>query len=158
MLSVAAVLAAGAGREIATMVELHPHQYIAYNALAGGPPGAAGRYELDYWSNFLPEAVSRLEDHIAQEGRGRPAQPYRVGVCTEPAALEAVAPRDLVWTNEWGSADFVISTTSGGCDGYSDGRVLLTVKRDGVVIGVVKDRRHPADLHGRGVRGRRCET
>lgn len=134
------------------MIELHPHEYIDYNMLAGGVAGAAGRYELDYWSNFLPEAVRRLEAHIEQEGRGLPARPYRVGVCTEPAALEALAPRHLAWTGEWGRADFVISTTNGGCDGYADGKVLFTVKRDGAVIGLVKDRRNLPNLNDGGAR------
>jgi len=31
----------------------HPNQAVYFNALAGGPRGAFGRYELDYWGNSL---------------------------------------------------------------------------------------------------------
>ena len=39
--------------QLVTMVRMHPYQYVAYNVLAGGLPGAAGRFELDYWDTSL---------------------------------------------------------------------------------------------------------
>ena len=46
--------------EASLLIRLHPHQYLYYNALVGGLPGAAGRFAMDYWVNIMPEAVERL--------------------------------------------------------------------------------------------------
>jgi hypothetical protein len=44
------------------IVELHPYEYVYYNALVGGVPGAEGRFELDYWSTSLKEATEQLNE------------------------------------------------------------------------------------------------
>jgi hypothetical protein len=36
----------------------HPNECVYFNALAGGPRGALGRYELDYWGNSVRQAVA----------------------------------------------------------------------------------------------------
>lgn len=137
-MAVAAVLGLGCAKEVRAMLALHPHEYIYYNALVGGVAGADKRYELDYWSNFVPEAIAWLDADVAGDNVGRR---YRVGMCTEPAALESLAPRHLVWTEDWSAADFVVASTNAGCDTNADGRIVFSVERDGAVIGVVKDRR-----------------
>jgi hypothetical protein len=38
-------------------VRSYPNQVVYINELAGGPRGAFGRYELDYWGNCLLQAV-----------------------------------------------------------------------------------------------------
>jgi hypothetical protein len=38
-------------------VRAHPNQIVYFNELVGGPRGAMGRYDLDYWGNCLLEAV-----------------------------------------------------------------------------------------------------
>src|SRR5260221_13061278 len=40
---------------------LHPLEYVAMNALAGGTRGAYENFELDYWSAAASEALRRLE-------------------------------------------------------------------------------------------------
>ncbi|MGE5127059.1 MAG: ArnT family glycosyltransferase, partial [Betaproteobacteria bacterium] len=36
----------------------HPNECVYFNLLAGGPRGALGRYELDYWGNSVHQAVA----------------------------------------------------------------------------------------------------
>jgi hypothetical protein len=43
----------------------HPNQAVYFNALAGGPRGAFGRYELDYWGNSVLQAA-RWADRVAR--------------------------------------------------------------------------------------------
>jgi hypothetical protein len=50
-----------AGATIANFTALHPLEYVAVNALAGGIRGAHGKFELDYWSAAETEALRRLE-------------------------------------------------------------------------------------------------
>src|SRR5258708_32838812 len=57
---VAAVVAgAYVGSIIATLAVLHPLEYVAMNALAGGPRGAFDKFELDYWAVLRTEALRR---------------------------------------------------------------------------------------------------
>jgi hypothetical protein len=52
-----AALVAGCLEPAVFMVRNHPNQVVYFNALAGGPAGAFGRYEMDYWGNCVFQAV-----------------------------------------------------------------------------------------------------
>jgi hypothetical protein len=52
---------------VIAIVQLHPYEYIYYNELSGGVPGAYRRYELDYWATSYREAMSALAV-VAPEG------------------------------------------------------------------------------------------
>ena len=53
----AAALALGLLEPLVFQVRNHPNQSVYFNAFAGGPKGAFGRYELDYWGNSLLQGV-----------------------------------------------------------------------------------------------------
>lgn len=132
---------------------LHPYEYLSYNFLVGGLPGAAGRYVMDYWVNVMPEAVRGLEaylDAADKDARGK-AGFYTVGVCAERVSFEHEADARLRWTDGWQEADFFIAPTHMGCDRAVNGKVVVRIERLGVLIGVVKDRRA---LHARADRDR----
>ncbi|MET4804801.1 hypothetical protein [Bradyrhizobium sp. LB11.1] len=48
----------------ATLVRLHPYEYLFYNPLVGGLQGASRRYVLDYWFDSMPEAIHELEAYV----------------------------------------------------------------------------------------------
>jgi hypothetical protein len=52
---------------IISIFELHPYQYIYYNKLIGGLPGAENKYELDYFGLSLKES-SEFVNRIAPLG------------------------------------------------------------------------------------------
>ncbi len=54
---------------VGVMALLHPDEYVYYNLLVGGVPGARGRFKLDYWANSYAEAVRGLE--ALSQGRVR---------------------------------------------------------------------------------------
>jgi len=63
------------GSIVTTLAALHPLEYVAMNALAGGTRGAHGRFELDYLSAAATEALRRLEhrlDYDVSPGRNAP--------------------------------------------------------------------------------------
>ena len=142
-LAIAAILFAAASvKDVWTMAVLHPHQYVYYNLLAGGVRGADGRYELDYWSNFMHEAIDRLVKYVAAENGGRlPNRTFVVDLCTSPWPLRAYAPPQFEMTEDCRAADFFISTTNTACHEGCNGRTIIEIKRMDVVLGVVKDRR-----------------
>jgi hypothetical protein len=134
-----AVLALALLWNAALLMRLHPYEYLFYNALVGGLPGASGRYDTDYWVNILPEALRRLQSHLAQTGARSP--PYYVTVCSERSQFEYARHGDLQYTEEWERADFFISPTHMDCDRVMEGETIIRIERLGALIGVVKDRR-----------------
>jgi hypothetical protein len=136
-----AILLVGFGWDASSLYRLHPDEYLFFNPLVGGLAGASGRYDTDYWVNIMPEAVGDLEHYLDQTERapGKPRRRYLVVVCGERLPFEKVADSRLVWTKDQKSADFFIAPTQANCDRAIDGRVVATVERLGVPIGVVKE-------------------
>ncbi len=130
------------------LIRLHPYQYLFYNPLVGGLEGAAGRYATDYWVSIMPEAVDDLESYVAALDAksviktGVPGHRYLVAVCGERLPFEKEANSRLQWTDDWKKAEFFIAPTHMNCDRALDGKVVSTIARMGVKIGVVKDRRY----------------
>jgi hypothetical protein len=131
----------------ATLVRLHPDEYLFYNAAVGGLAGASRRYDLDYWFNSMPEAINKLEAYLRRSAPSEPdwqAQVYSVAVCGERLSFEKnVTLPQLRWDfmPAWEQSDFFIAPTQMNCDGDLDGKVVATVERLGVVIAYIKDRR-----------------
>jgi 4-amino-4-deoxy-L-arabinose transferase-like glycosyltransferase len=135
----------GLGWDAATLYRLHPDEYLYFNPLVGGLAGASRRYDTDYWFNIMPEAVGDLEHFLDRTegtaGLARPRHHYMVIVCGERLPFEKEADSRLEWTKDANRGDFFIAPTNMNCDRALDGRVIATIERLGVVIGVVKDRR-----------------
>jgi len=109
----AALLAATAATQAVLLVRSHPYQYLAFNALIGGVPGAAGKFELDYWGLAFREAVQALADRVpAQADR-----PWRVVICgPESSATLFFPPRFVQWSRQrMVEADFYITNTRYQC-------------------------------------------
>jgi hypothetical protein len=143
----AAVLAVGIGGVVATMVHLHPYEGIYYNRLVGGPRGAAGRFELDYWGSAMSEAARKLRQQVvAQEGPEALTRAYRVRVCGPPTSALYYLPRS--WSGApLGSqrADFYIAFTRGPCQNPPPGPEIIRIERDGLPLAIVRDLRPGPD-------------
>jgi len=123
------------------LVRLHPDEYLFFNSLVGGLEGASRRFDTDYWVNIMPEAVDDLQTFLNKNHSWRPGQRYSVAVCGERVSFEKEADPRLQITGDWDNADFFIAPTHMDCDRALDGKVVATIERMGVPIGVVKDRR-----------------
>jgi hypothetical protein len=124
------------------LVALHPYQYLFYNPLVGGLQGASGRFEGDYWVTIMPEAVDDLEAYVARlDAAGDHTHRYTVAVCGDRLPFEKEANSRLQWVSDWSKAEFFIAPTHMNCDHALGGREIVQIKRLGVKIGVVKDRR-----------------
>jgi hypothetical protein len=130
----------------ATLLRLHPYEYVYYNNFAGNLAKAEHAWEGDYWSSSLREAVHILEASVPPEaergiGGSENIAPYRVAVCAESIQGQAYLDHRFQITSDWLSADFFIYSTTMNCDKVLQGKVIGTVKRLGAVLAVVKDRR-----------------
>lgn len=128
--------------DAATLLRLHPDEYLEYNELVGGLPGAAGRYATDYWVNIMPEAVADLQTYLDGSNTSSPwptKARYDVGVCGESLPFDKTKAVDMHLTDDWDKADFFIAPTHMHCDAVMNGPVIARIERLGVTIGVVKD-------------------
>jgi len=110
----------------ADLVILHPLEYIAMNAFAGGTAGAYRRFELDYWSAAPTEALKQLEDRLDRSG---------ALAAVQPSILVCIPYREHMITLMLGSrwrveldpekADFVIESERWPCARNHPNLILL---------------------------------
>jgi hypothetical protein len=130
-----------------TLVRLHPYEYLSYNPLVGGLEGASRRYDLDYWFASMPEAIRQLEAYLRRTEPADPSRPapvYSVAVCGERLAFDKTVTLPQLrfdFKPKWTQSEFFLAPTHMNCDGDLDGKVIGTVRRLGVTIAYIKDRR-----------------
>jgi len=131
---IVAAVAVGAyvGSLALTLAVLHPLEYIAMSALAGGTRGAYDRFEQDYWSAAATEALRRLERRLDYElaGKGAEASPSIV-ICI-PWREWMVGPmlkRPWVVETDPDKADFIIETPRSRCAAGKPVVLIAEVKR-----------------------------
>jgi hypothetical protein len=65
---VAAALALMLAEPIVFQIRNHPNQAVYFTPVAGGPRGAFGRYDLDYWGNCILQATEWAAAQAARAG------------------------------------------------------------------------------------------
>jgi hypothetical protein len=126
---------------VATMIELHPYEYIFVNEFSGGVPGAFGRYELEYWGSSFKEAAQDIQNYVAKEGGVPPGKIYRVAICGPWDAAMIYLPPDYEPVLASDPAEFFLSTTRWMCQNMRTGKTIIRIERMGVPLAVVKDLR-----------------
>ena len=129
-LVIVAAAAAHVGATVWTLIRLHPLEYVAMNSIAGGTKGAAGRFELDYWSAAAGEAVRLLERRLDGDQRFA-SSPPRVLVCITHRDWLAgrLFRRNWIVELDREKADFIIDTERTPCGEDSGAALLDEVKR-----------------------------
>ncbi len=135
-----ALLVAGLANVLAFNVRSYPNQAVYVNELAGGPSGAFGRYELDYWGNCVLQAV-KWSASAARQARmpvtvwGRPEHLVRDDAARFPeliVTLNGTDPHHLQIRLVRGSIKEVREMTRGDAVHHvttADGAVLCAVYR-----------------------------
>ncbi len=127
---------------VATMVMLHPDQYVYYNAFVGGVPGARGKFKLDYWANSYAEAVRGLVAYLHREyGADFARRQFTVADCGPPISAGYYFPPNFRFMRQADRAEFFIAFTKDNCDRSLPGKPVYRVERMGVLLSVVLDRR-----------------
>ncbi len=142
------VAAAHTGVTAVTLARLHPLEYVAMNALAGGTKGAADRFELDYWAVAATEALRRLEYRLDHDASGRfAARPPHVAVCISNREWTAdkLFRRNWVVETDTGKADFIITTERWDCGKDNKAALIDEVKRADVTFARTYDNRGRAN-------------
>jgi hypothetical protein len=120
------------------LAQFHPYEYVVYNQLAGPTKSLAKNWETDYWSSGMRETAIML-NQLALPPRKKP---YLVATCTDYVQGGAYLDKRFEVTRNWAIADFFMSTTQNQCDTAMQGKIIGEVKRLGLTLTVLKDRRH----------------
>jgi hypothetical protein len=107
-----------AGSIVATLAALHPLEYVAMNALAGGTRGAYDRFELDYWSLAATEALRRLEHRVDYDTSLRFAEippSILIGIPWREHNVAPMLQRPWIVETDPDKADFIIATELSRC-------------------------------------------
>jgi hypothetical protein len=118
------------GAAVATLVALHPLQYVAINSLSGGTKGAYGRFELDYWSAAATLAIRRLEQRLDQASE-RKFPKVMVCIGWREALVAPLFRRDWEVTTSQHDADFLIETERFPCAEGTGAVLIDEVRRAG---------------------------
>ncbi len=114
--------------------QLYPYQYIYYNQLVGGLPGAYGRYETDYWGAAFKEATLWFNQHLND-----PKKTYTIYTeGWQQSSTEYFKP-NMIFTYDFPSADYVFTFTRWNADKKHTGKIVYTVQRKGVPLVYIKE-------------------
>jgi hypothetical protein len=134
----AVVVAFGIALPINEMVKLHPYEYVSFNHLAGGAPGARGRFMLDYWGLSFKQATAELKDVLKQRGEKMPDGGWHIAVCGPHRPAEVGLGPDFKISWDPQGTEFALMLGEFYCR-HLDAPVLLEVVRDGIVFARVYD-------------------
>ena len=131
--------------QVRVMAHLHPHEYVYYNAFAGGLAGAADRYDVDYYGNSYKEAFEGLQRYLWQsEKEAYLERSYAVTGCFGGYSARHYLPPNFrrISFDRRGEADFFLGYRRGECHLHEQqSPVVFAVERFGTPIAVVRDRR-----------------
>ncbi len=114
--------------------QLHPYEYVYYNAFTGGVKGAEGEFAHDYWCTSYREAMAYINAHAPPGARIAIAEPFEVAADIARPDLELVQRRKdpqafyLLRCNDRG--DLTLRN-------LRDFPLAFAVTRAGVILGVV---------------------
>jgi hypothetical protein len=142
----AVLVGAYIGVVAATLATLHPLEYVAMNALAGGTRGAYGKFELDYWSAAATEALRRLEHRLQHDASLWPAEaPPRLLICigAREGRIHPLLRQPWIVETDPDKADFIIATQRSRCADNKPVVLIDEVKRLDRTFAWVYARREP---------------
>jgi hypothetical protein len=127
----AAVSGVYLGFSVWTLAVLHPLEYIAMNALAGGVAGAHERFDLDYWAIAGTVGLRQLESRLDHEQRFA-QDPPRIMICMSyrEAFVAPLFRRPWRLETDLKRADYIIATERWRCaDDIADAVLIDEVRR-----------------------------
>jgi hypothetical protein len=155
---VALLLGLGGGalvaRQVAAMRELHPHQYIYFNELIGGLPGAYGNYDTDYYGNSYKEGFVALAETLWRTERDRFLDTrYLVTGCIPDFVAVRYVEGNFAWIERAShGAEFYLGYTRSDChERYLHRPELVRVERMGTLLLLVRDLRGAGEIEDEGV-------
>lgn len=134
--AVALLLVINVGSVAWNSARLYPYEYLYFNELVGGTPGANGKFEMDYWGESLRAAARWL----AQNGLKDPKKTYRIKLAGNAWQETTYLPPNVVTDIEMDpqTADYCFALNGSNTAILPPGgRVIHVVEREGVPLSYV---------------------
>jgi hypothetical protein len=138
----AAVVGALCIDQYATMVRLHPHEYVNFNRFIGGLAGAVGQYDTDYYAETYGDAAQGLARQLWKDDPDEYLDSiYRVAGCGGSMRIMRRLPPNFVYRKgKKGEYDFWLGYTRQNCHmRHSDSPIVYQLTRDDGVLNVARD-------------------
>jgi hypothetical protein len=121
------------------IINLHPYQYVYYNAFTGWTGGAFHKYEMDYWATSYREAMLNLNEVAPENARVVVWGPDHVVNRYSRPDLR-ILEYDKEMTERNSEAGFLIVSTRYKKDEelFPNAPIIYRVGREGAVFAVVK--------------------
>jgi hypothetical protein len=125
------------------IINLHPYEYIYYNAFTGGERGAFRRYEMDYWGTAYREAaldVNQLAQANATVVVDDPSFTYSPYSKASVDVLPIRYAANLAAKGKAPVYDFVVLSSRFNNDlrQCPNEQVVRTIEREGAILAVIK--------------------
>jgi len=139
----ATLVVAWSVRMLLVMIAIHPHQYLWFNQVIGGLPGAFLRYDTDYYGNTYKEGYASLREHLWETERERFLEaPYSVGACMPDFVADQYLGANFLRRRKGGKGDFWLGYTRNNCYLQNEAAPeFLQVEREGTLLLLVRDLR-----------------
>ncbi len=121
---------------LASIIYLHPYEYVYYNSFIGGLRGAQGRFELEYWATSYRQAVRHLNSTAPANARVLVAGPAHIAALYARPDLKIFSESEAA-----GQAfDYAVITTRYGLERreFPQAEIVYVVERAGVNFAVIK--------------------
>jgi len=121
---------------LASILYLHPYEYVYYNSFIGGLRGAAGRFELEYWATSYRQAVQHLNRMAPANANVLVAGPAHIAALYARPDLKILSDSEAAGQ----APEYAILTTRYGLDQreFPQAEIVYAVERAGVNFAVVK--------------------
>jgi hypothetical protein len=117
---------------IISMLKLHPYEYIYFNSLVGGLPGANNKFETDYWGASFREATEWI--NINKEKLSHNSQLF-VYPCLPHLASPYLNSNIII--DEQRATVFYCNITASNLNTIVRGKKIHTISRQGVDINII---------------------
>lgn len=134
-------------RMVLAMVAVHPHQYLWFNQIIGGLPGAFLKYDTDYYGNTYKEGFATLREHLWETERERFLErPYVVGACMPDFVADQYLGANFERKRRGGKGEFWLGYTRNNCYLQNEkAPEFARVERDDTLLLLIRDLRAVPD-------------
>jgi hypothetical protein len=124
---------------LSIMIRLHPYQYVYFNSIVGGLPGAYMKYETDYWCASYKEGLDLLVTYLKKtDGKAFPEKTYKVCSGFPGGVVDFILPKNFVMDTTPGQVDYILILTRYNQHLVASGKEIARVERMGVPLTFVK--------------------
>ena len=126
---------------IVACIQLHPYEYIYYNSLIGGVPGAYRQFELDYWATSFQECFQYIDKTVEPGTRivAVGAREVTKNLVRSDLSLDVTNRLSIPQKQTY----YILATTRANLDlsfaNCKNTKMVFAVQRDGALLSYIRE-------------------